>query len=320
MRFKAFIPLFMSLPFCIGATRAKVPFTFISNNFLYKVTGDKEETIEFYLQCTKAANYTVEVKIYNNKTNALLYSGNRTSMVSSKGITMSFNLPIRYKLTGDGLRFSFSASSNQLALSRSGVLYPYLKKSINALQYRNSTYNAENCFLKLEKENLITDESFGFYDYNEFISKSKNNTIDFSSVKMQYLMDYDFRYEKVEYHIKDYNNIYPNLYRENNEVVLNMNCISNNSELSFELDDELYVNPETLEMSSTRYKKYVKTDSLYIPIGKQSLLEENDSYIIIKEAGYSANDIILPLTYYFSKPLLGLCYNSEYCIEGGVKQ
>lgn len=327
MRFKRKMLLLATLPLLLSASKGKDDanqplFTMKSINVLYKITGDSNATIQIFIKYPSrlSLNVTISARLYNNKTSALLYSSSQSGKVGLNGKEFDFDLPIRYKVTGDGLKFEFTCSDSVGSVTRSKVIYPYTKQTINALTYKNSVCIFTGSFLKLEETDLKNWESFGFTDYNEFLSKKKNNTIDFSTAKMQFCEFYDFIYSECEYHIKDYNNVYPNLPKENDEVVLKMNCVQNDREIAFELNDNLYVNPNTLEMSATKLPNYVATNELHIPMGKEKILEENDSYILIKEAGYSAVDIVLPFSYYFNKNLLGLCYNSEYCVQGGVRQ
>ena len=94
----------------------------------------------------------------------------------------------------------------------------------------------------------------------------------------------------------------------------------NGADITFELDEKMYVNPTTLQMSSSRVKNYVETNELFVPVGKEDLLYLDDSYILIKEAGYSAVDIVLPFTFFFGKVLIGFCHESDFCLVGGIRE
>lgn len=320
MNFKKKLAFVFILPLCLGAGGKKTSFIFTSENVLYKVAGDINKSLDVHISTAIAGEFELIVKMYNNKTNALLFSTSFNEYVTISGKTFTINYPLRYRMTGDGLRFTYDISRGTISQSRSAILYPCNQVVVNALLWKNEDFRTENRFIKIEKNAVVTGESFSFRNYNEYLAKDIDNSINFSSVNFSYLHSYDFVYQEAEYHIKDYNNVYPYLNHVNDEVVLKMKCLNNNGNISLSLDDDLYVKGDTLEMSSNYIKGYVQTDKLFIPVGKQTLLEENDSYILVKEAGYSAVDIKLPLSYYFNKKIIGQCYESDYCIEGGVRE
>lgn len=320
MRFKRKLLFIASLPLCLGAGPQRIPYYFTSQNVLTKLTGDKNVSLNLNITTFYASDYKIISRLYNHSTNALLFSNTFERSLGRTSTDYTVDYPIRYKLTSNGLRFEYDITYSDKNSVFSGVVFPYTNRVINALQYKDSNYVTENAFIKVETNKVITGETFNFDDYNEYLSKAADNSIDFSTVKFYYMHNYDFNYLKAEYHIKDYNNVYPRLKHVNGEVVLNMKCTKNGNEISFKLDDTLYVKAHSLEMSSTPLSKYTETKKLYVPVKAQQLLQEDDSYILIKEAGYSCVDINLPLSYYFNKKIIGLCYDSDYCISGGVRE
>ncbi len=321
MKFKRKILFLTTVPFCLAtAPHTKLIYTFASTDTLTKLTGNENATLNFSFVPLIEFDYKIVSRLYNHSTNGLLFSNIKEEHITREGITYTVNYPLRYKLTSSGLRFEYEVTYSNKVNTISGVLYPYISRTINALQYKDANYVTENAFIKVESNKVVTGETFNFDNYNEYLSKNVDNSIDFSSIKMYYMHKYDFSYLKAEYRIKDYKNVYPNLRHENDEVVLNMNCVKNGNEISFELNEPLYVKPNSLEMFRFKVHECNKTNKLFIPVNKQKLLEENDSYILIKEAGYSAIDIKLPLTFFFNKKIIGQCYDSDYCISGGIKE
>ena len=322
MKFKRKLLFISSLPLILSATpKLKVEYFFTSTNVLNKLTGDKNVSLKLALRPIEANNFQIISRLYNHATGALLFSNFFSEYVGKKGQTFTVDYPIRYKLTSNGLRFEYEITyGSNKPVTRSGVVYPYLKKTINALQYKDNNYVTENAFIKVDATKVVTGETFNFDNYNEYLAKNNDNSIDFSSVKFYYPQNYAFTYLKAEYHIKDYNNIYPNLRHIDNEVVIDMICTCVDSEITFSIKEEMYVKEDTLEMSTSKLPGYIKTDKLFIPVDKQKLAERNDSYILVNEAGYSAVDIILPLSFYFDKKIIGLCYESDYCFSGGIRE
>lgn len=320
MKFKRKMLFILTLPILLSATPHKILYSFTSTNVLSKVNGDSNKTLNLFIKPIIPANYTIVSKLYNETHNTLVFANTFSEYVDKEGTNYSVNYPLYMRINSDGLRFQFEVTLNDKTTVTSGVIYPYIKNTIDAMQYKDSSYISENAFIKVETNKIVTSETFNFDNYNEYLAKEADNSIDFSTVKFNFPHNYDLPYLKAEYRIKDYNNVYPFLRHINNEAVVELNCITKNKEITFEIKEDLYVKYDTLEMSANKLNGSIKTKKLFIPIGKQDLLEENDSYILISEAGYSAIDIKLPLTYYFDRHIIGLCYESNYCISGGIRE
>ena len=321
MRFKKRFALLLTLPFILGAgPHQRVPYQLNIDEPLYKVTGNANKSMNIRLSVYHVGDYELIARMYNNKTDALLFSTSFNDTLEKGDKIYTINYPLRYRLTGDGIRFTYQLHHDQYINNLQGVLYPFTQVNINAQQYRNSEYVSENRFIKIDNTIISTGETFSFVNFNEYISKNPDNSIDFTSVYFNFPYEYEFVYTDAEYHIKDYNNVYPHLKHVDGEVVLKMSCSNVDGVIHLSLNDTLYVKPDTLDMSSYYINGYSETDQLFIPVEKQALLEENDSYILIKEGGYSAIDITLPLSYYFNKKLLGQCFESDYCFEGGIRE
>lgn len=319
MKFRNKLISVLTLPITLVAGTPFVrQVVFSSTGAITKQTGSENASLEINVKGRIGDSYLLTTRLYINKTNTLQFSSHQDGVFSASGNSHSFNYPLRYRLTGDGLRFNYQLECGTQNIEANGVLYPYTPLNINAILYRDSGYQSENRFIKLENNKVVTGERFGFSNFNEYISKQKNNALDFSTVNFEYLENFDFIYSKAELHIKDYNDVYPQLTKTDNEIVINLACFNKKGTICFAYNDNLYVNQETLDMSSIYLPDYVEADNFYIPIGKQHLLEESDSYILVKEVGYSSIDITLPLSFYFTKKMLGLCYDSDYCIEGGI--
>ena len=99
-----------------------------------------------------------------------------------------------------------------------------------------------------------------------------------------------------------------------------MRYVQNKQEIRLELEEPLYVNTETLDISSSELEGYIPSDTMYLPFGKEDLIVENDVYISITDAGYSLTDFIIPFSFYVRNKYIGECYESDYCVTGGVRQ
>jgi hypothetical protein len=79
-----------------------------------------------------------------------------------------------------------------------------------------------------------------------------------------------------------------------------------------------YVDPSTLKMSLTPKDGYKKVNNIYIPFSFLNEIEKLEMRIFINDVGLNKTDFDFPLTYYPTRNLIGECFNSDYCLIGGV--
>lgn len=296
--------------------------TFIVNGKGVLSALTSEQDYNYYLTLSNAdGSVSVKTVTYNATTNAKLTSTSVTLSTLSN-VNRYITLPFKNRLKSDGLRVELTLASlkqSMKSITISGTVFPYLKSIINTQYSREEPVELIGTFFLLKDNEIYTDEKFSFVDTVEYLSTGNRNNINFKEVKFLYY-EFPFQCESIEYHIKDYGNVYPNLEKTDNEIVLSMSFEQNNNEISLLLNEELYVNQDTLEMSSIPLADYVPTNELFIPVGCEESFGLNESYIVIKNAGYSLSDITMPFSFYYSKKYIGQCYDSDYCISGGVKE
>ena len=293
----------------------------------YQVTSDvltcpnslNEQNLKLIFYNSVVKNLTLKVYAYNNKTDAL-FSVDTYNLTLSPTVSVEqlVTIPLKNHLTGGGVRIQFDESSKVYSHSASAVLYPYTKQNINVRNFRHDPFVYQNCFLKYENGEFFTDESFDFTNLNEFLAIEEGNVLDLSNISFGYSQNLDFNCDNIKLHIMDYGNVFSELNKVADELVFNMKKTVENGVVTLELDEELYVNKKTLELSKKDTKGYIPTNDIYIPVGKELLFEQNEVFITIENAGYSLTNFTIPFTYYFSSREVGQCYESDYCITGGI--
>ena len=311
----------------IAATGIDIPIIdgkpiYNSDGYLSKMTG--EENLTLNLKYTKPSGglYSVNTLIYNAANDSLLYSKSYNAMSSQTNRKITVDFPIKNRLKSDGLRieFDYCMRTNTPYQTSSGVIYPYQKQYINVAAYRREPFICRGNYFAVGDNEIYTDEEYDFSNLNEYLSVSQNSKIDLSNIKFKYTAYGDYSCDKAILYIKDYNNVFPNLRKVDGVIPLSMKYIQNEDEISLEFDETLYVNLDTLDMSSTMMANYVETDSIFVPINKESILSGDDIYILLENSGYSEVNFTIPFDFYYSKKYIGECYESDYCIHGGVKE
>lgn len=270
------------------------------------------------------ARYNLELSIIDLESTNIVYRKEaklRDTEVIDSVRTYQLYLPFEQYLSSGGLNLVLAQTmgASETIISTAKV-YPFVEEEINVSQYRKEPYVRDGVFLSIDDSKLHSTESFDFTDLNEFLTVERNNILDLSHLKFKYNCQHDFSSGDIYLKIKDYNDIFPNLNHFNGEVSLKMKFVQENNEISLMLNEPLYVNYNTYDLSSNPLENYEETNMFYLPKGKENLLEDNEIYIFIKDAGYSLTDFTIPFNFFLNNKYIGECYDSDYCITGGVKQ
>ena len=248
------------------------------------------------------------------------------SLYSQKSETCSIEkdviFPFKNRLTQKGIRmdmhYSIPGKGN---FDISTNFYLPCRETINVALLPEKEYGYEGVCFYLDDENYLTSESFDFTNTNRYITTNSRNKLDLSEVMFDYSFQDFINYKEAYLRIFDYEGAYPKVKKEGDgSIKVPLSLYNDNHVIEFSLNTDMYVNSKTLEMSSNYMDGYDATNSFYVPIGKENFISDNAVSIVIEECGFNKDKIIIPLDYFYSKRIFGACYESDYCIEGGVKE
>lgn len=293
----------------------------VSGNIISCPTAEADQTMTLEINSGLAGTFLLNLSAYNNITDALTYYDTYTTRVERNTDTyLDVLIPLKNRINGSGIRIEFETRLTGKARVIAGVLYPYVKQTINVKNYRHDPFIYRNVLLKYTDKGFLTDETFDFTDLNEYLAIEEGNILDLSNITFNYDERIGFESGDIKLHIMDYANVYTELPKTNNEITFKMKKTVENGVVKLELNQKLYVNERTLQLSRFIRQGYVATNNIYVPIGMEELFENDEIYISIENAGWSNTDIIMPFTYYYSNRQLGQCYESDYCITGGIRE
>ena len=307
------------LPIIVGAT-SRGPAPFVINSDIYSHFSN-EENVETTLEITprSTGDFKTRLRVYNNLTDALVYTKTyTTSVVAKNTYSLQMVIPTKNRLTEDGLKLEIQYTLNSDTYTTTGVIYPYESKSI-AVNRQNLIITNKGVLFKIRSRVIVTDETLDFTDFPEYLSLKSGNAIDFSNLTFGIDKNIGFSCGNIGLLIKDNTKVYPNLVT-GSKVTLHCDYIVNESEVTIYLNEQMYVKPDTLEMSKTKLNGMVPTTELFVPVGKEELLTTDDFRLVITNAGYSEATINIPLNFFYSKKVIGQCFDSEYCISGGIRE
>lgn len=267
--------------------------------------------------------YKIKVTLYDLSDNKLYERTYTANDMGGTSLPVNYDLILPFKdyLTPNGLKVELEYKNSKTVLDTQMVtVYPYSKKTVNITAYRKEDYVDKGNYIQILEMKMFSDETYSFKDLNEYIALGENSKLELNSISFAYDSPFNFACSEVYLKIKDYQNVFPNLQDENKDIILRMKYTQNNKIISLSLNEDLYVNQDTLEMSRVQLPNTVKTNDIFVSLGKEELLYDDDVSINIKNAGLSYTDFYMPFSYYLNKKYVGQCYESDYCITGGIKQ
>ena len=288
---------------------------YVSTNEIYG-PFDSDRNTDIYFSVTPILSaIDVTVDVYNNKNDSFLFS---RSIKLKQPFDQCLHLDTKGRITSSGIRLEIKFESGMtFLLTKSLVLYPPKR---NTLIASNNIVSFTNCLFNIERNTFITDEEYDFTPVNSFISSDNENKIDVSETTFKYSLPDAFKCTKAELQIIDYENIYPNISSSDNIKRIPLDVNVNSKDVFFSLNSGMYVNHNTLEMSSDYIFGYTQTNSFFVPIGKENDLSKNEIKIVLYESGFNLNTIEIPLEYFNISKVFGSCGESDYCIHGGIKE
>lgn len=119
--------------------------------------------------------------------------------------------------------------------------------------------------------------------------------------------------------IKNYNNIFEDIEGANETATFYLKLKKQISGYTFQLRDDLYVNQETLRLSSTPKEGYVKTKHIYLPVNEMQNQDKYECYFSFQEFGIDKDLVLHNFELRALRNLFGDCQNSKYCIARSGK-
>ena len=115
--------------------------------------------------------------------------------------------------------------------------------------------------------------------------------------------------------LKNVNGVFDDIDGANSSVEFNLQLVKTEDGYSFELADDLYVDKQTLLLSSSYKEGYVKTKYIYLPRNDMREQSNYDAYFVLEDFGINNDVVFHKFELKATKNIFGDCRNSEYCIQ-----
>lgn len=257
------------------------------------------------------------------------YEGNKSYSSGYASSSFNYSSPIE-------ISFSFEVNDKVSDFARSGIrikLGVYDTVNKNYVHYIERTlYSKKNQSIDINEliGDLVLDhgftfgeedtrETFNFSNYSEIVEIEYYHYLDLSSLSFIYTGYKAFSYKEAYITFKDEYDLFPYINEEDGYKKVILKANDQNGIITFNFFD-LYVNPNSLSMSSSPKDNYLKTNNFYLPKNKLNKLQGLSLNINIVEMGVYSVSVNYIILVHFNSLLLGPCSISEYCIVGGVER
>lgn len=251
----------------------------------------------------------------------IYYHTNQAHLVTvNKVYDITFNLPLKAYLSKAGINIKVEALDE---LGNTLVSYLFHlnaapRDHIRVDDYTTKYYVTTNVIIDPDKNRLLNKESFYFSSFMNYFNEDYYYRINLDGLKMTYSCFLPFPGCQAKLIYIDYDRVFPNL--DNNDPIpvaeIPLQVTQNKTQISFNFPQNMYVNPQTLEMSMVAKPDYILTHNFYLPINRKHSLIDEIFTLTVTGFGYSKASFSYDIYYENTRGLVGDCDNSDYCVVG----
>ena len=313
--------------YVVNATTDVSTLTVNSNQLGPFYSGASNTT--FTIKYISSVGYSniVDTFQYGKTSTTISYSSSSAvhSVVAGREYTFSWTFPGNQVVNNGKLFLRISIKDRDTSTNlfdRSTDIYAATQEElyVNAMSQKSKNY--PYLTFKITNSSPVRySDALGFSQTLDFIDVDYYYKLDLSSFSFLYRGN-GLMYDSAEIIFNDLNNVFKNHSKEGDGLIhipLTL-YLENTTDVKAKLARGYYVKPKTLEISDMRLTSYIPTNYFFFPINKLEQMNNYSFLIRIMGIGYNKTNIRLSLDYDVSRRLLGNCYNSEYCIVGGIKK
>ena len=265
-----------------------------------------------------------QINIFNAHSVIISKSQTRTASISKfNSQTLQMRLMTNYYLSTSGMKAVFTLvdanTFNELVTSYFS-LYPMEESTINPTEYGESSLEFKPTCLAFNNSGIVTyQEKYqfkNFYDYF-LIDTYYRLLIDQFVLSYQFLQDLTYQTAILKFPKNEQLFPYLNL-DENNDITIPLRLVKEDKSYHLCFSQTMYVNPITLQMASYPLANFVATSYFYLPKNGIKQLQNKDFNFLITGLGQNHSTFIWSSSLLVENNLLGPCFDSDYCVIGGI--
>lgn len=262
------------------------------------------------------------VYVYYNSTIVYKYTTSPHSLINGQTVYPEIIFEPYFFVSYKTLTINFMIMDNTTSSSiytRSATASYHSPKTIYTSNYYDNELSISGYVFTFNSTDTTPSESYSFAGLSDVFLNENYYDLPISNFYLNYDCDFadSFTYTDCYLTFSDPYSLFPNITLTDNKRVVPLNLkINSLGKISFAYD-KMYVDKNTMDMSSTYISGYAATYSFYMPLGQKDLLDGTTVTLVIKEAGVNVYTINHSITYYSGNNFFGDCSTSDYCVNGG---
>lgn len=287
---------------------------------------EKNQTLVFSVRSNLliSQNVYAEMSIFNAQMNIVSKSRSLTVAISKyNSQTLSVEFVTNYFLSPNGMKALFTLvdanTLNQLIASNFS-LYPAKERIINPTEHNESSIEFEpTCFAFCNSGIITYHEKYQFNQFYDYFLIDTYYRLLIDQFTFNYYFLKDLTYQTAKLHFSIDEQLFPYIsYEENNEIAIPLQLVKENGSYHFCYLETMYVNPLTLQMSLTPLPQFVATSYFYLPKNGMNILQNKKFYFTLTGLGQNNVTFEWSASLLTENNLLGPCFDSDYCVIGGI--
>lgn len=289
---------------------------------------EKDSNLTISISTTSLITYSVYGQINFLDANSIAVATSKSSSVSiskySSGTLYLAFLTENY-LTTSGLKCIFQlldASSSSVYLSSTFTIYPIKSEHYNPLDYISSGLSLSPTSFCFSGSKVVTyAEKYNFSSFLDYFLIDQYYRLIIDQYNFTYSFFKTIKLKSATLFLPSPAMCFSSLpTNDDGDVEIPLAVSLVNGKMQFSFNQDMYVNPKTLDMAFEPLTGYVKTSYFYFP--KNHLVDILNQTFVFSILDVGDNLSCFSWNTYFlsEQSLLGPCNSSDYCVVGGIVQ
>ena len=227
--------------------------------------------------------------------------------------------------TGTGLKVDFELRDTDYKVvdSYTFSFFKPVGQNLHAKKYINQSYVSHGNAWSIKGYKLDDEEIINFAESDFTYTLTRDRRLDLSMMYLNYEKGYTLYHNDYSnfMYIYDPENYYQYFDHDDEGFIIPIEWEQENNKILM-YTKNLYVNPNTLEMSPEPRYGFEPTSEFYVPVGREMCLDNEFNYIRLNQITLGRDMIYLDTLEYIDleESFIGLCGSSTYCVSGGIKE
>ena len=289
------------------------------------IVGDPDFDVTFTYRIFGPSRRIMERLRIFSPSGSVLHTSRKTDRdyVEDSLETVTFTMPIKDYLTNKGLTFKFeilNRPSNTILCEYGTTFYPAENVNPTVQELKSGVYETKSIGFYGDGETIKNiNERFDFTTIGDYLDIDYYYRLNIKDIFFKYQSSLPFSCDEVNLRFEDRENLFPYMPHNNYEVTIPLTTTFGKEKVTMSYKNRFFVNKRTLQLSTSSAAGFTLSNYFYLPINGKKIFNNKLLYLDVVGVGVSKITASFPIRYVADRSLVGLCGDSDYYVEGGVK-